>query len=347
MRGPNTTPLDIDAFEEHISPANIPRWHHASRETQLAIHAGHVQYAENWPIHNLAQSINRKIAELPMPSRHAKRERTSSKYDNEVVGATVRMLFNDSEWYSGKVVEYDGINKHIVCFADGTQGWYNLQLEESLGSLIWQDRTNARRKRRKQPSRATHDHDLQLLDLSASMSEELDAEELDAEELDAEDLDDEWTDYISKAQAHEAPGRRDPPPLYQQRMRTCGLIPELLLYLSMHNALSCMGKRQWKYIRRWTETTEGRAHVRKAGLDDLSFHLHHVHAQASGGWNSVFNCVFAPGSCNGWWGKLPSKHMREYVGKAAVKLSEQHAQWCRAKAERMLSQQAFQAGVHG
>ena len=102
-----------------------------------------------------------------------------------------------------------------------------------------------------------------------------------------------------------------------------------------------MNAGQWRCIRRWCETTDGVAWLKTAGLDPLSFHLHHVKAKESGGHYSVFNCVFAPGSANSWWGAIDSAHMREFVGDEACKLSDRHAKWCALQAAKGIDQSKF------
>lgn len=105
-----------------------------------------------------------------------------------------------------------------------------------------------------------------------------------------------------------------------------------------------MDKAQWGCIRKWAETSDGMAWLTMGGLDPLSFHLHHVKAQARGGLHSVYNCVFAPGSPNGWWSDADSEEMRTYIGEEACKLSDRHAKWVAAQAARGIDQTKFDPG---
>ena len=130
------------------------------------------------------------------------------------------------------------------------------------------------------------------------------------------------------AKKHEAPHRRDPPSEAHKLLRTAARIPPLINYLKRSGHFARMGEAHWRCIREWTETVSGMKWLQAAGLDPLSFHLHHVKAKEAGGHFSVYNCVFAPGSANGWWGAADSAEMRAYVGDEAVKLSERHAKWC-------------------
>lgn len=147
---------------------------------------------------------------------------------------------------------------------------------------------------------------------------------------------------ISKSKPHEAQDRRAPPPKYQQLLRTAGKCPSLIAYLKRKGKFEYMTKAHWDCIREWAETEEGMEWLRGAGLDPLSFHLHHVIAYARGGPYSVYNCVFAPGSANGWWGKEDSQHMRDYVGKDACELAEKHQMWIQEKLRTLqFSQKGF------
>lgn len=140
---------------------------------------------------------------------------------------------------------------------------------------------------------------------------------------------------------HEAPGRRDPPSEVHKLLRTAARCPPLIKYLKKEGKFAYMNEGQWRCIRKWSETADGMAWLNMAGLDPLSFHLHHVKAKEVGGHYSVYNCVFAPGSANGWWGKLDSLHMREYIGDGAAKLSDRHAKWCAAWAAKGIDQIKF------
>jgi len=144
-----------------------------------------------------------------------------------------------------------------------------------------------------------------------------------------------------KIVAHEAPGRRDPPLEVHKLLRTAARCPPLIKYLKSEGHFAYMNEGQWRCIRKWSETADGMAWLKTAGLDPLSFHLHHVKAKEVGGHYSVYNCVFAPGSANGWWGKLDSLHMREYIGDEAAKLSDRHAKWCAAQAAKGIDQGKF------
>tara|TARA_B110001450_G_scaffold36344_1_gene32089 strand:+ start:1593 stop:2597 length:1005 start_codon:yes stop_codon:yes gene_type:complete len=141
--------------------------------------------------------------------------------------------------------------------------------------------------------------------------------------------------------SHEAPGRRDPPTETAKLLRTAARCPPLIKYLKSERQFAHMNKGQWNCIRKWCETTDGVAWLKAAELDPLSFHLHHVKAYSVGGHFSVYNCVFAPGSANGWWGNLDSPHMREYIGDEAAKLSDRHAKWAAAQAAKGIDQGKF------
>ena len=143
------------------------------------------------------------------------------------------------------------------------------------------------------------------------------------------------------AAAHEAPGRRDPPSEVHKLLRTAARCPPLIKYLKRESHYAHMNEGQWRCIRRWCETADGVNWLKTAGLDPLSFHLHHVKAKESGGHYSVFNCVFAPASANSWWGSLDTAHMREFIGEEACKLSDRHAKWCAAQAAKGLDQSKF------
>jgi len=140
---------------------------------------------------------------------------------------------------------------------------------------------------------------------------------------------------------HEALDRRDPPSEVHKLLRTAARIPPLVKYLRSNGHFNYMNEGQWRCIRKWCETAEGMAWLKTAGLDPLSYHLHHVKAKESGGHYSVYNCVFAPGSANGWWGKTDSAHMREYIGDEAAKLSDRHAKWCAVQAAKGIDQSKF------
>lgn len=142
--------------------------------------------------------------------------------------------------------------------------------------------------------------------------------------------------------AHEAPGRRAPPSQVQKLLRTAARCPPLIRYLKSERQFAYMNEAHWRCIRKWCETVDGVAWLKDAGLDPLSFHLHHVKAKETGGHYSVYNCVFAPGSANSWWGAIDSADMREYVGEEACKLSGRHAKWAAVQAARGLDQTAFQ-----
>jgi hypothetical protein len=141
--------------------------------------------------------------------------------------------------------------------------------------------------------------------------------------------------------AHEAPGRRDPPSDVQKLLRTAARCPPLIKYLKQNSKFALMSEAQWRCIRQWCETADGVAWLKSAGLDPLSFHLHHIKAKSSGGYNSVYNCCFAPGSANSWWGSLDSEHMRVFIGEEAAKLSDRHAKWCASQAARGVDQSQF------
>lgn len=141
--------------------------------------------------------------------------------------------------------------------------------------------------------------------------------------------------------AHEAPNRRAPPSDVQKLLRTAARIPPLIRYLKLKKKFAFMNKAHWSCIRQWAETESGVEWLRSSGLDPLSFHLHHVKAYERGGLNSVYNCVFAPGSPNGWWGERDSEEMRTYIGDEACNLSDRHAKWVSAQAARGVDQTNF------
>ncbi|MBE35415.1 MAG: hypothetical protein CMI16_07660 [Opitutaceae bacterium] len=128
----------------------------------------------------------------------------------------------------------------------------------------------------------------------------------------------------------------------QKLLRTAARISPLVKFLKREQCFNYMNEKQWRGIRKWAETTDGMAWLESAGLDPLSFHLHHVKAKESGGHYSVYNCVFAPGSANGWWGKLDSREMREYIGEEAARLSDRHAKWATVQAAKGLDQRLFE-----
>ena len=145
---------------------------------------------------------------------------------------------------------------------------------------------------------------------------------------------------------HEAAGLRNPPSAPLQFLRTAARIPPLLKYLKHMNKFSFMDTAHWRCIRVWCLTPSGVNWLQTAGLDPLSFHLHHVKARESGGMYSVFNCVFLPGSANGWFGKLDSREMRAYVGAEAARISDLHAKWVASKAVAAnVDQTAFDMGI--
>jgi hypothetical protein len=142
--------------------------------------------------------------------------------------------------------------------------------------------------------------------------------------------------------AHEAPGLRAPPCDLHKHLRTAARITPLIKYLHAKKKYALMGTSQWNCIREWCQTQGGVDWLKAAGLDPLSFHLHHVKARACGGLYSVYNCVFLPGSANGWFGKLDTKEMREYIGEEAAKISDRHAQWV---ATKVIDQSKFDLGM--
>lgn len=147
--------------------------------------------------------------------------------------------------------------------------------------------------------------------------------------------------YRAPQKPHEAPNRRDPPSEVHKLLRTAARCSPLIKYLKKEQKFAYMNESQWRCIRKWCETADGMAWLKDAGLDPLSYHLHHVKAKEVGGHYSIYNCVFAPGSANGWWGTTDSAHMREYIGDEAAKLSDRHAKWCTVQAAKALDQSKF------
>lgn len=140
---------------------------------------------------------------------------------------------------------------------------------------------------------------------------------------------------------HEHLTRRDPPSEISKLLRTAARIPPLVKWLKKRGSYALMNKKQWRDIRLWTETEAGNAWLTSSGLDPLSFHLHHVKAQARGGFDSVFNCVFVPGSANSWWGAADSEEMRDYIGTEACRLSDTHAKWAAVQVSKGVDQSKF------
>ena len=112
-------------------------------------------------------------------------------------------------------------------------------------------------------------------------------------------------------------------------------------YLKRHGAFKHAGKKQWATIKKWCETSEGVQWLQGAGLDPLSFHLHHIKAKARGGVSSVFNCAFTPGGANASFGDRDDEWMRSYVGKQACSIADAHAVWYIAKSGEGPDQSEF------
>ena len=148
------------------------------------------------------------------------------------------------------------------------------------------------------------------------------------------------TTLIGKA--HEATGLRAPPGELEQHLRTAARIPPLIKYLRAKKKFSYMSKTHWNCIREWCQTECGVRWVKMAGLDPLSFHLHHVKARQCGGLYSVYNCVFLPGSVNSWFGSQDSREMRSYIGSEASEISDRHAQWA---STQVVDQSKFDLGM--
>ena len=122
-----------------------------------------------------------------------------------------------------------------------------------------------------------------------------------------------------------------PPPASHQQLRAAAMCMPLREYLKRNKAFKHAGKKQWKAIKSWCATHDGTAWLKSAGLDPLSFHRHHIKAEARGGLDSVFNCAFTPGGANCSFGDRDDEWMRTYVGKQACTISDAHAKWFVAK----------------
>jgi hypothetical protein len=133
----------------------------------------------------------------------------------------------------------------------------------------------------------------------------------------------------------------DAPSKSQQLLRTCGRILPLISYLKKKKCYEFMTKAQFNAIRAWTKEPEGRQWVKESGLDPDSFHIHHVHAAARGGMDSVFNLCFVPGGLNSSWGDNFSEAMRAYVGEDACRLSAAHSNFIRKEVAKGVSQTRF------
>ena len=54
----------------------------------------------------------------------------------ELVGKKCQVLWNDNEWYTGRIVDYSMVNgQHLIKYDDGDQKWHDLAHEKAFGQL--------------------------------------------------------------------------------------------------------------------------------------------------------------------------------------------------------------------
>ena len=129
-------------------------------------------------------------------------------------------------------------------------------------------------------------------------------------------------------------GVEDQPTPVQQILRCCWQ-PEsgLVKFLKSKKLYAHAGNKQWRGIRTWMKTQEGRAWLVGAGLHPDGAHIDHVIPQSIGGVSHVFNAHFLPSGINSAFGDRFDEKKKRYLGRSAVAMALAVGRWHSKKVE--------------